>query len=52
LNLFISIFGDTYALPRHALMAATMFRLFMWLFVIVEIDLALLPEQKIQPTPL
>ena len=44
-GMFITVFGDAYALTRHALMATTMFRLFMWMFAIVVIELALLPGQ-------
>lgn len=40
-NMFINIFGDVFALPRHALIATTTFRLFMWLFVIVLTDLSI-----------
>jgi len=41
INMFINIFGDVFALPRHALVATTTFRLFMWLFVIVFADLSI-----------
>ncbi|MBK8619660.1 MAG: hypothetical protein IPN96_21755 [Anaerolineales bacterium] len=39
-NMFINIFGDVYALPRHALVATMIFRLFMWIFIIVIVDMA------------
>ena len=48
LNMFITIFGDTYGLTRHALTATLIFRLFMWLFAIVLIDLSLAPERRTQ----
>ncbi len=40
-NLFITIFGDAYGLTRHALPAAAMLRVFIWLFGLVLIELAL-----------
>jgi hypothetical protein len=45
LIMFVSVFGDAYALPRHALPATMMFRLLMWLLPIILIDLTLLPVQ-------
>ena len=46
INLFIVIFGDSYGLIRHALMAVTAFRLFTWMFTIVLADLALTSPTK------
>jgi hypothetical protein len=43
--MFISIFGDTWGLARHTLLATTTFRLFMWVFIIVMIDL-MISSQK------
>ena len=45
-NMFVNIFGDVNALPRHALIATTLFRLFMWVFPIVLIDLIITFRKK------
>ncbi|MCE9647095.1 MAG: hypothetical protein K8S20_13925 [Chloroflexi bacterium] len=37
-NMFVNIFGDVLALPRHALVATTLFRLFMWIIPLVLAD--------------
>jgi hypothetical protein len=50
-NMFVSVFGDAYALPRHALPATMMFRMLMWLLPIVLIDLALLPARSKHTVP-
>lgn len=42
-----SILGDTWALNRHALFSTMIYRLFMWLFVIILTDIAL--EKPSQP---
>lgn len=42
-----TILGDTWALNRHALLSTTIYRLCMWLFAIVIIDIAL--EKNSQP---
>jgi hypothetical protein len=41
------ILGDTWGLNRHALFSTMIFRLFMWVFTIIIIDIAL--EQNINP---
>ena len=46
MNMFVVIFGDSYGLTRHALLATTVFRLFTWVFTITIIDLALLPNKE------
>jgi hypothetical protein len=43
-----TILGDTWALNRHALLSTIIYRLSMWLFVIVTIDLALTDENQTQ----
>jgi hypothetical protein len=48
-NLSVVILADAYGLTRHALMATTVFRLFMWLYAFVLIDLSLLPEKESAP---
>lgn len=45
-NMFVNIFGDVFALPRHALLATTAFRLFMWVFIFVFIDLVIFSREK------
>lgn len=40
-----SILGDTWGLNRHALFSTSTYRLFMWLFAIVIMDIALDREQ-------
>lgn len=42
-----AILGDTWALNRHALLSTTIYRLCMWLFAIIIIDIAL--EKNPQP---
>ena len=44
ITLIPTILGDTWALNRHALFSTTLYRLFMWLFTIVLIDISL--QQK------
>jgi hypothetical protein len=46
-TLIISIIGDTWGINRHALLSTTIYRLCMWLFAIVIIDIAL--EKNSQP---
>ena len=41
LTLIPTILGDTWALNRHALFSSMIYRLFMWLFAIVIMDIAL-----------
>ena len=48
LMLIPTILGDTWALNRHALLSTTIYRLCMWLFAIIIIDIAL--EKNSQPT--
>jgi len=49
-TLIPTILGDTWALNRHTLFSTTIFRLFMWVFSIVIIDIAINPSaQKIVP---
>ncbi len=43
-----TILGDTWALNRHALLSTIIYRLSMWFFVIVTIDLALTDENQAQ----
>jgi len=40
-SLVLSIIGDTWGLNRHALLSTTSFRLCMWLFSIIILDIAL-----------
>ncbi len=46
INMFVNIFGDVFALPRHALVATTTFRLFMWVFIIIFVDLVISSRKK------
>jgi peptidoglycan biosynthesis protein MviN/MurJ (putative lipid II flippase) len=46
-----SILGDTWALNRHALLSTTIYRLSMWLFTIIVIDIALSKESQTQNEP-
>jgi hypothetical protein len=49
-SMFMAVFGATWALARHALLAVTMFRLFIWIFVIKIVDLALIsPSNTTSP---
>jgi hypothetical protein len=41
LNITVVILGDSFGLTRHALLATTAYRLIVWVFLIVLIDLAL-----------
>jgi len=41
ITLIVTILGDTWALNRHALFSTTIYRLFMWVFSIVIIDIAI-----------
>ncbi len=47
LTLIPTILGDTWALNRHALFSTTIYRLFMWMFLVVIMDLAV--EPAVQP---
>jgi hypothetical protein len=47
LTLIPTILGDTWALNRHALFSTTIYRLFMWMFMIILMDLAV--ETSSQP---
>jgi hypothetical protein len=51
LNMFVSVFGDAYALTRHALLATMMFRFLMWFLAIVLIELALSPARSKPAVP-
>ncbi len=44
-TLGVSVIGDIVAINRHAIISTAALRLFMWAFLIVTIDLALLPER-------
>jgi len=52
LNIVVVILGDAYGLTRHALLATSVFRLFMWFFLIVLIDLALMRPDEESEAPL
>lgn len=41
LTIFISIMAGAAGLPRHALFSAMLYRLFMWIFLIVALDIGL-----------
>ena len=41
ITLIASILGDTWALNRHALFSTTIYRLFMWVFPIIIMDIAI-----------
>lgn len=43
--MFINIFGDTWGLARHALLSTMVFRLFMWLYIMVLMDI-MITSQK------
>jgi hypothetical protein len=45
-TMFISIFGDTVALHRHAIFSTTVLRLLMWILIIVLSDLLLLKNHN------
>ncbi len=47
LTLIPTILGDTWALNRHALFSTTIYRLFMWMFTVIIMDLAI--ESASQP---
>jgi hypothetical protein len=47
ITLIPTILGDTWALNRHALFSTMIFRLFMWVFTIIMIDIA--ADQKTNP---
>ena len=47
LTLIPTILGDTWALNRHALFSTTIYRLFMWMFLVIIMDLAVGPA--VQP---
>jgi len=47
LMLIPTILGDTWALNRHALLSTTIYRLSMWLFAIIVMDIALSNDSKI-----
>lgn len=50
LTLIPTILGDTWALNRHALFSTTIYRLFMWMFMIIFMDLAVEPpSQPVNP---
>jgi hypothetical protein len=50
LTLIPTILGDTWALNRHALFSTTIYRLFMWMFMIILMDLAVgPPSQPLNP---
>lgn len=49
ITLIPTILGDTWALNRHALFSTMIYRLFVWLFSIVVIDIAL--DQSKRPFP-
>ncbi|KAA0280463.1 MAG: hypothetical protein EDM79_03745 [Chloroflexi bacterium] len=51
LTLVPTILGDTWALNRHALYSTMIFRLTMWLFPIIIIDVALRRETALVDTP-
>jgi hypothetical protein len=46
LTLIPTILGDTWALNRHALFSTTIYRLFMWMFIIILMDLAVEPPSQ------
>jgi hypothetical protein len=46
LTLIPTILGDTWALNRHALFSTTIYRLFMWMFLIIVMDLAVEPASQ------
>lgn len=50
LTLIPTILGDTWALNRHALFSSMIYRLFIWLFVVVIMDIALSSESSSQLT--
>ena len=47
LTFFVSYFSDTGGLSRHMLLSITMFRLFMWLYLLITMDLIL--TKKVTP---
>jgi hypothetical protein len=49
ITLIPTILGDTWALNRHALFSTMIYRLFMWVFTIIIIDIAI--EQNVQNKP-
>jgi hypothetical protein len=46
LTLIPTILGDTWALNRHALFSTTIYRLFMWMFAIIVMDLGIEPDSQ------
>ncbi len=46
ITLIPTILGDTWALNRHALFSTMIYRLFMWVFTIIIMDIAI--EQNVQ----
>ena len=49
ITLVFVILGDTWGLNRHALFSTMIYRLFMWVFAIIIIDIA--AEQNMHKTP-
>lgn len=47
-TLIPTILGDSWALTRHALFSTTIYRLFMWMFSIIIMDIAISQNQTLQ----
>ena len=50
MTLIPTILGDTWALNRHALFSTMLYRLFMWMFTIIIIDIAIEQQSKDEKT--